>query len=357
LGVSQPRQEPFRVALIGYGLAGSVFHAPLITSTPGLRLASIVTGNSERQEQARHKHPGVRIMNDVDELWESAAGHDLVVVAAPNRAHAPLGLAALEAGFPVVVDKPIATTAAVGRQLVAEARRRRLLLTVFHNRRWDGDLLTLQRLIAEDALGPVLRFESRYERWRPAPRAGSWRESGAPEDAGGLLFDLGSHLVDQAMFLFGRPKGVYAELDLRRAGVEADDDGFIALDQPGGVRSHLWTSAVAAQPGPRFRVLGLRGAYVKFGMDVQEEALRQGGRPTDQDWGREPPESWGSLGAGEDFHKLQTTPGNYGLFYEGVVTALRDGGPPPVDPIEAVAVIEVIEAARRSATSRTVVPF
>ncbi|HXO66361.1 MAG TPA: Gfo/Idh/MocA family oxidoreductase [Candidatus Dormibacteraeota bacterium] len=355
--MARSQEEPIRVALIGYGMAGSVFHAPLIGSTPGLKLASIVTGNRERQADAIKQHPGVRILDDVGALWNSAADHDLAVVATPNRTHVPLGLAALEAGLPVVVDKPIATTAAGGRQLANEAHRRGLLLTVFHNRRWDGDLLTLRGLIDDGTLGPVMRFESRYERWRPTPRAGSWRESGAPEDAGGLLFDLGSHLIDQALLLFGRPKTIYAELDRRRAGVRADDDGFIALDQPGEVRSHLWTSAVAAQPGPRFRVLGRRSAYVKFGMDVQEEALRQGGRPTDPDWGRELPESWGSVGAGDDIHPIETVPGNYTLFYQGVVSALRDGVPPPVDPLAAVAVIEVIEAARQSATSGSVVRF
>jgi scyllo-inositol 2-dehydrogenase (NADP+) len=351
------RQEPIRIALIGYGLAGSAFHAPLITSTAGLRLASIVTGSGERQAQARSEHPGVRIMNDVAQLWDSAADHDLAVVATPNRTHAPLGLAALEAGLAVVVDKPIAANAAAGRQLATEAHKRGQMLTVFHNRRWDGDLLTLQRLIDDNTLGPVMRFESRYERWRPAPRAGTWRESGAPEDAGGLLFDLGSHLIDQALLLFGRPTAVYAELNRRRAGVEADDDVFIALDQPAGVHSHLWASAVAGQPGPRFRVLGLQSAYVKFGMDVQEDALGNGGRPTDPEWGREPPESWGSVGAGDDVHRVETVPGNYALFYQGVVHALRDGGPPPVDPLAAVAVIEVIETARESATTGNVVPF
>jgi scyllo-inositol 2-dehydrogenase (NADP+) len=353
----RPQQEPIRVALIGYGMAGSVFHAPLIASTPGLKLASIVTGNPERQGLALKEHPGTRIMADVAALWDSAADHDLAVVATPNRTHAQLGLAALEVGLPVVVDKPIATTAAAGRQLAQKARQRGLLLTVFHNRRWDGDLLTVRRLIDDNTLGAVLRFESRYERWRPTPKAGSWRESSAPEDAGGLLFDLGSHLIDQALLLFGRPNAVYAELDRRRAGVEADDDGFLALDQPGGVHSQLWTSAVAAQPGPRFRVLGLKNAYVKFGMDVQEEALRHGGRPTDPGWGREPRQSWGSVGAGDAVHTVETVPGNYALFYEGLVGALRDGGPPPVDPLDAVTVIEVIEAARKSAASRTVVRF
>src|ERR1700694_4944546 len=179
--MDRPPDEPIRVALIGYGPAGRGFHASLVAAGGGMRLVAFVTGNRERQEQARKDRPGVRIMAELDELWDTAADHDLVVVAAPNRAHAPLGLTALEAGLAVVIDKPIATTAAAGRELVARAQQRGLLLTVFHNRRWDGDMLTLRRLLDDDALGRVLRFESRYERWRPTRRAGTWRESAAEE--------------------------------------------------------------------------------------------------------------------------------------------------------------------------------
>jgi predicted dehydrogenase len=271
------------------------------------------------------------------------------VVAAPNRVHASLGLAALGAGLPVVVDKPLASTAADGRRLVAGARRKNLMLTVFHNRRWDGDLRTVQGLLDSGALGPVHRFESRYERWRPVPRPAAWREAADPAEAGGLLFDLGSHLIDQALLLFGRPTTVYAELDRRRPGALVDDDGFVALSHPSGVHSHLWTSAVAAQLGPRMRVLGMTAAYVKYGMDVQEEALRAGARPGGRGWGLEPAEAWGRLGAGDRVRRIRTRPGDYRLFYKGVVSALRENAPPPVDPLDAVAVLEVIEAAQRSA--------
>lgn len=341
--------------MIGYGLAGSVFHAPLISSTPGLRLASIVTGNRERQRRAKLDYPSARILADPQQLWDSAGEHGLVIVAAPNATHVSLGLAALRAGLPAVIDKPISPTAREGRRLATEAKRRGLLLTVFHNRRWDGDFVTLKGLIDANQLGPVTRLESRYERWRPVAKADAWRESAAPEDAGGLLFDLGSHLIDQALYLFGRPSSVYAEIDRRRPGVGADDDVFVALDHAGGVRSHLWTSAVAPQLGPRFRVLGSRAAYVKFGMDVQEDALRLGGRPTGRGWGREPREMWGSLGAADEARRIRTKPGNYRAFYQGVLRALREGAPPPVDPMDAVDVIEVIEAAMRSAHHGTVV--
>jgi scyllo-inositol 2-dehydrogenase (NADP+) len=193
----------------------------------------------------------------------------------------------------------------------------------------------------------VHRFESRFERWRPAPKPG-WRELADPEEAGGILYDLGSHLIDQALSLFGPARRVYAELERRRDGAAVDDDAFVALSHHSGVRSHLWMSAVAAQPGPRLRVLGSRGAYVKWGMDVQEEALRGGARPG-AGWGEEPEPRWGTLGADEDVRPVPTEPGDYPAFYRGVAAALREGAPPPVDPADAVAALEVIEAARRSA--------
>jgi predicted dehydrogenase len=342
-----PGGEPLRVGLIGFGLAGAVFHAPLISATPGLRLAAVVTSNPERTLEAQRAYTGVRVFTAPERLWERARDLDLVVVATPNRTHAPLARAALEAGLAVVVDKPLAANAAEGRGLIEEAGRRGLLLTVFQNRRWDGDFLTLRRLLGRGGLGRVLRFESRFERWRPRAKGG-WRQSGAPEDAGGLLYDLGSHLIDQALILFGPARRVYAELGRPYAGVDVDNDTFVALEHAGGVRSHLWMSTVAAQPGARFRVLGSEAAYTKLGLDVQEEALKQGGRPGAEGWGEEPERRWGVLGAGDDLRPLRTEPGSYQSFYQGVVSALREGAPPPVDPAEAVAVLEVIEAARRS---------
>ena len=337
-----------RVGLIGYGLAGAVFHAPLIAITPGLRLAAVVTANAERRQQAQREHPGVLVVDTPERLWDHAGALDLVVVASPNRTHVPLALAALEAGLPVVVDKPLAPSAVEARRLVEEAHQRRLMLTVFQNRRWDGDFLTVRRLLDEGALGRVLRFESRFERWRPTPKPG-WREYGAPEEAGGVLYDLGSHLVDQALVLFGPVTQVYAELDRRRPGVEVDDDAFVALTHASGERSHLWMSAVAAQAGPRLRVLGSRAAYTKFGLDVQEEALRRRVRPDQPGWGEESSDRWGYVGAGDDLRRVPTESGAYQRFYAGVVAALRDGSTPPVNPDEAIAGLELIEAARRLA--------
>ncbi|MFD5324234.1 Gfo/Idh/MocA family oxidoreductase [Streptomyces sp. NPDC127092] len=352
--MSSPTAQPLRVGLVGYGLAGSVFHAPLIAASPDLVLDTVSTGNPERAAQARAEHPGVRVVGTPDELIARAAELDLVVVASPNKTHVPVATAALKAGLPVVVDKPLAGTAAEARGLAALADERGLLLSVFQNRRWDNDFRTLRALLADDALGEVQRFESRFERWRPALKGG-WRESGAPEEIGGLLYDLGSHVVDQALVLFGPAVRVYAESDVRRAGAEADDDTFIAITHANGVHSHLWMSATAAQLGPRFRVLGRKAGYVKYGLDPQEAALREGLRPEPGAvWGVEPEESWGRLGSGESpltggGTPVETLPGDYPSYYAAVAAALRGTGENPVTAYEAAAALDVLEAARKSA--------
>lgn len=286
-------RDPLRVGLVGYGLAGSVFHAPLITATEGLVLDTVVTSNEERREQARAEFPEVRFAASPDELWARADELDLIVIASPNKTHVPLATAALKAGLPVVVDKPVAGTAAEAWELAALAEERGLLLSVFQNRRWDNDFLTLRSLVTNGELGEVQRFESRFERWRPQPKGG-WRESGDPQEIGGLLYDLGSHVVDQALVLFGPADRVYAESDVRRPGAAADDDTFLAITHTSGVRSHLYVSATTAQLGPRFRVLGSTAGYVKYGLDPQEAALREGTRPSARvPWGVEDEALWG----------------------------------------------------------------
>jgi predicted dehydrogenase len=336
---------PIRVALLGYGLGGRAFHAPLIEATAGLSLAAIVTANAERKAAAAGEHPGARLLDSSEEVWRNRGDYDLVVISTPNRFHAPLALAAMAVGLAVVIDKPMATSAAEARRLLEESRRANVPLTVYQNRRWDGDYLTVQRLIAEGALGEVVRFESRFDRWKPAAQD-VWRERAEPEEAGGLLFDLGSHLIDQALQLFGPVKDLHAEIDRRRWGVVVDDDVFIALTHESGVRSHLWASAVAAQPGLRMRVLGTRAAYTKALVDVQEEWLRSGRSPNEPGYGEDPPDHWGLLGVGSEARPVKTERGDYRRFYEQCVRWLRDAAAPPVDPQDAVRVLEIIEAAR-----------
>ncbi|MFC4586822.1 Gfo/Idh/MocA family oxidoreductase [Sphaerisporangium corydalis] len=338
------------VGLAGYGPAGEFFHGPLVAATPGLRLRAVVTRDPAKAERAARDHPGVMIVPSAEDLLGLGLG--LVVVASPNRTHVPLATLALSAGLPVVVDKPLAATAAEAMELAVLASERGLMLTVFQNRRWDGDFRTLSGL----DLGEVHRFESRFERWRPVPKGG-WRENGGPDELGGLLYDLGSHLVDQALRYLGPVTDVYAETDVRRPGVGADDDAFVALTHANGARSHLWMSAVTGQLGPRFRVLGSRGAYVKWGLDPQEDRLRAGERPGGPGWGTEPPERWGVLGVDGDSRPVETMPGAYQEFYAGVLACLTTGAPPPVDPAGVADALAVLHAARTSAAERRVVPL
>jgi scyllo-inositol 2-dehydrogenase (NADP+) len=316
-----------------------------------MELAAIVTSNPERRAHAEAAHPSATILGTAAALWPAAAGLgvDLVVVAVPNRFHVPVALAALEAGLGVVVDKPLAGSAPEGRRVTEAAAQRGLLLSVFHNRRWDGDFLTVRRLVDSGSLGRIWRFESRYERWRPERRPDAWRERGDPADAGGLLADLGSHLIDQAIVLLGPPVSVYAELGRRRAGAEVDDDTFVALEHGGGAVSHLWASSVASRAGPRFRVLGSTAGYVVRGMDPQEQALHDGISPAAAGWGASPPSHWGTLGVGDDIAPVPTVPGDYGRYYDGIVASLGGGAPPPVAPVDALLTLETIDLARRSA--------
>jgi scyllo-inositol 2-dehydrogenase (NADP+) len=343
-----------RVALLGYGVAGEHFHAPLIAATPGMALTTVVTRDAERAARAEQRHPGVRVLSTPTHVWRSADEIDLVVVATPNDTHVPFAEAALDAGLAVVVDKPLATNAADAQRLVDAAAAAKRLLTVFQNRRWDSDFLALRKLIADRTLGDVWRFESRFERWRPVPKPG-WRESGELASGGGLLLDLGSHLVDQAEVLFGPATAVYATMDRRRPGVAVEDDVFLDLTHATGTRSSLWVSAVAAQLGPRMRVLGSAGAYVVDGLDGQEDALRAGGDPASPDWGKESPGRWGHLFTGEIGRAVPRGPGAYPAFYAGVRDALRLSGHVPVDPADAVRTLQVLDAARLSAQRGEVV--
>ena len=333
-----------RVAIIGYGLAGSVFHAPLVAATDGLELATIVTSNPERQRAAAAT--GADVVPDPSAAMDA----DLVVVATPNDTHAALACEAIEGGARVVVDKPLALSAAEGRALVEDAGDR---LTVFQNRRWDSDQLTLRRLRAEGALGDVVRHESRFERWRPGGKPGAWREQRTPEQGGGVLVDLGAHLVDEALHLYGPAAHVYAEIDSRRGGV-ADDDAFVAIAHRSGTYSHLRASSFTAAPGPRLRVLGSQAAYVVDALDGQEDALKSGARPG-PGWGEEPEKRWGRLVRGDENQPVRSEPGAWPEFYAGVASWMRGEAPAPVDPVDAVRVLELIEAARRSAAEGRVV--
>jgi predicted dehydrogenase len=324
-----------------------------------MEVSAIVTTNPERRERVREDFPDASLLDSPEEIWRDAGKFDLAVVATHNASHASLATASLQNAIPTVVDKPMAVSTDEARALIATSKQTGAPLTVFQNRRWDGDFLTVRRLLGENTLGTITRFESRYERYRPTVRVDAWREQTPLEEGGGILRDLGSHLLDQALLLFGEPVRVYAEMPRRRQGAKVDDDSFVALTFASGVTAHLWMSMTARILGPRFRLHGSRGSYEKYGLDPQEEQLKAGRRPGDDGWGREPQRSWGWLltdvgGVAVDA-TAETLPGSYERFYAGVRDALIAHKPMPVDPGDALKTLSIVEAAVQSDQQGTVV--
>ena len=338
---------PIRTGIIGFGLAGRVFHAPFIATNPAFRLDLISTANPDRAAEAAAQHPGAEIVATPDELLARAGDLDLVILASPAHTHLEQGLAALDAGAAVVIDKPFVPTVSDAKKLIAAAEDADRVLTVFPNRRWDGDFLTVKRLIAEGALGTVHRFESTFERWS-GPNRDRWQDTTTIEQGAGITYDLGSHLVDQALQLFGPAVVEQAELQIVRDGAVSDDDAFISLLHSSGVRSHLTMSRAAAQSGPRFRVLGSESGYTVYGLDGQEPALKLQKWPGSDGYGVTPESEWGLLGidgSEAGMTPVPTEPGDYPAFYAGVAAAIRDGAPAPVDPRDALEVVRILERA------------
>jgi scyllo-inositol 2-dehydrogenase (NADP+) len=329
-----------RVGIVGYGLSGRIFHSPFIAADPRFVLDAIATANPVREEQARAAHPGVAIVASPGELF--ARELDVVVLASPAHVHLEQGLAALASGAAVVIDKPFAASVREAEQLIAAATDGQLF--VYQNRRWDGDFRTVRGLIETGALGRVHRFESTFERWSPALRD-RWQDTTSTAQGAGITFDLGSHLVDQALQLFGPAELTSAELSLLRTGGVSDDEAFLSLLHDSGVRSHLTLSRFAGQNAPRFRVLGSASAFTSYGLDGQEPALMAGGAPTDAGFGETPEERWGTLGLGTDLKPVPMARGEYAAFYVGVAATLLDGAPTPVDARSSLATLAIIERA------------
>jgi scyllo-inositol 2-dehydrogenase (NADP+) len=343
--------EPIGVGLVGYGLAGSVLHAPLIAAEPRLRLHAVA---SSRPERVRRDLPAVRVVATPDALLEDPAV-ELAVVAAPNALHHRLAGAALRAGRHVVVDKPLVTSSAEADELIGLAGEQGRLLSVFHNRRWDGDYLTVRHCVRAGLLGRVSTYIARYDRFAPRP-AGGWREGEGP--GAGVLWDLGAHLVDQALALFGPPATVMADVGRQRPGALTDDYFHLVLGY-GELRAILHAGSLVRAPGPRFEVHGDKGSFRKYGVDGQAAALEAGARPGDPGWGSDPEDRYGSLTtevAGlEVTGRLATLPGSWQSFYRGVAEAIRGEGPVPVTGEEARATVRIIERALESGRQGRVV--
>jgi len=344
--------NPLNVGLIGFGLAGKVFHAPLVHANPNLRLTHVVLRHGNASEE---KYPQTKIVRNTDDLFANK-GVDLVVVATPNTSHLELAAKALRAGKHVVVDKPFTITSADADELIALSRKVGRVLSVFQNRRWDGDFLTVRQILDNNELGRLAEYESRFDRFRPALKPGAWREQALP--GSGVLFDLGSHLIDQAGVLFGRPQSIFADLRAQRDGAVAIDSFELRLEYP-SLKVTLKAGSLICEPSPRFVLYGTEGSYVKFGLDPQEEALKQGNSPAQSHWGEEPEDCWGTVtrcNGPVDRKKYQTRAGRYPDYYENVYRAIIGKADLAVKPEESKEVIHLIELAERSAREKRIVP-
>lgn len=337
---------PVRIGLAGYGLGGRYFHAPLIASAPNCEFLGVVTTSPERRGQVAEdlSRPAFASLAEL-----ASAGAEAVAISTPAATHISLTQQALRLGLAVVCDKPFALDADSARTTVKLAEQLNVPLTVYQNRRWDSDFLTLRELLNTGALGTLTVFESRFERFRPG--------SSPSAAGGGTLLDFGSHLADQALVLAGPVTGVYAEMHYHAGPGGLDDDVFVALTHSGGVRSHLWGSWRQGAPGPRIRAAGTEGAYEIQDVDGQEAQLRSGASPASQgdQWGAEPPERWGHLRRGEVAEPVPSAHGAWNLFYPAFAAAVRGTQPVPVDPWDAVATAGVLDAARASARTAQVV--
>ncbi|MBB6405634.1 Gfo/Idh/MocA family oxidoreductase [Arthrobacter sp. AZCC_0090] len=341
---------PIRTAVVGYGLSGSVFHAPFIAANPAFSLDVIATSDPDRKAKAQKRYPAAKLVDGPDDVLALAGELDLVVLGTPPATHHPLAKAALEAGLDVVVDKPFAVTSEQGQELIELAARLGRVLTVYQNRRWDGDALTVKKLLDAGTLGEIMRCEASMERWAPEISK-AWKASATADDGGGLLFDLGTHLLDLAVQMFGPAEVVHAEILARRPQEHADDDVFLALKHSSGVISHVAMNVNSQLHAPRFRILGSKGGFVKYGIDPQEPFIVAGGLPTDAAYGVEDPHHYGTLEVDGVRTPVPTERGAYQEFYRILAEKIDDGGaasdlPLPVDPAGPVEVLKLIEQAR-----------
>ncbi len=338
------------VAIIGCGYATVTFHAPLIQSVPGLSLVAV---SSSDRAKAEASLPGADVCDSPEQLF-AREDIDVIVIPTPNHMHHPLALQALDAGKHVVVDKPFTLDTAQARELIDKAAAKDRVLSIFHNRRWATDFLTVKKLIASNVLGRVAHYEAHFDRYRPVVRQ-RWRESSVP--GGGLWYDLGSHLLDEALQLFGMPQAIGLDLALQRDGAQADDWFHCVLRYDRRLRVVLHAGALVARPGPRYAIHGTLGSYAKFGLDPQEDQLKAGMRPGDAGWGIDANAGTLLLAEGDDFREssLPNEAGDYSRYYSALRDAILHGQPNPVRAEEGLQVMQLIEAGLRSATRGAVV--
>jgi predicted dehydrogenase len=329
-----------KVGIAGYGLAGRIFHAPLLKGC-GFEVIGVLTTSKERSEHARLDFPDTKVVGSISELVELDL--DLLVVASANLVHAEHAIAGINKGIPVVIDKPMGRTAAEVQQMISAAQSKNVAVTTFFNRRWDSDALTIKKVLESKVLGEVHRLDSRFERFRPELNPNSWRESMSAKEGGGLLLDLQPHLISTAIDWFGSASLITASVRSLRSA--SDDDSVLVLHHSSGVDSYLSASALVGAPGPRIRILGTKGALVINALDPQEALLREGKFPENGTW-TIPTTSEAFIHRGDDIKKIESVPGNYGHFYKQVEQAIVNGSPWPVSTSDALQVSQIIDQAR-----------
>jgi scyllo-inositol 2-dehydrogenase (NADP+) len=345
--------DPIRAGVIGFGVAGRIFHAAVVDAVPGLELACIVQRHGDEAAEA---HPGVTIYRDAQQAFDDPS-IQLIIIATPNDIHYDLVRRALEAGKHVVVDKPFTIDSADAAHLVELGRKQHLLVSAYQNRRWDGDFLTVKEILESGALGRLVSYESHFDRWRPVRKPQSWREAGTP--GGGLLWDLGPHLMDQAIQLFGLPYAIFADVRVEREGGITVDAFDIRLYYPTISSVLLRVTNLSIVPGPRFNLNGDRGNFLKYGLDPQEDLLKAGQRFESPTWGTEPAKNWGILTTEDEgsvvSRPVPTQAGDYRGYYANIRDAILGTQPLAVTPEQATQVIRLLELAQESSDKRTAV--
>lgn len=336
----QKLRNQLRVGIAGYGLAGRYFHAPLLKGC-GYEVSGVLTNDGRRAQQAMDDFPNVKVVSTIQDLVSLPL--DLLVLAAVNKVHAELAIAGLNAGIPVVVDKPMGRNLEETQQMISTSERLEVPITVFYNRRWDSDSLTVKRILQEGLLGEIFRMDSRFERFRPSIATSSWREKSSSEEGGGILLDLQSHLVSTSLDLFGPAGLVYSSIRSIRGG--SDDDAVLVLKHDSGVDSYLSASAIVGAPGPRLRLVGSKGALIIEDLDPQEALLRAGNFPEGGQWSTST-KSRAFLHHGTEVIEVVGEDGNYPIFYQLVAGAIEGTNPWPVSNADALAVASIIDNAR-----------
>lgn len=346
--------DQINVGLIGYGVAGRVFHAPIIQSVPSLKLKTVLERHGA---SSRERYPWVEVVRDPRSFLQDEKIH-LVVIATPTITHFDLAKESLLANKHVVVEKPFTTSSAQAQQLIDLARRQNRLISVNHNRRWDGDFQTVKKVLADKLLGRLVEYESHFDRFRNELKANAWREQEGP--GSGILFDLGSHLIDQSNVLFGLPQTITADIRVQREGARAVDNFELILDYD-NLKVTLKAGMLVCEPGPRFTLHGTEGSFLKHGFDPQEEALKQGRSPAEPNWGVDSTDLWGKLNtqiAGLHVEgRVETVPGCYQAYYENIVAAIKERSELAVSPEQARDVVRVIELALQSHKQKRTIAF